>query len=349
MKIISLNDPIISFQNHPKALLEYAAEKGADFNELLAASGLSPNLMEDYQAQISYLEYKSLIASCYGILNDPLLGLHFGEKLGFHGHGLIGFAAMACHNVGEAIETAIALKKAVSPITNLELKQFHNQASLTCMPAFEGGEAQRFFVEVLFAALMYSLRYNIDELSSQFSFYFSYAQPTNIDEYHRLLGTNCVFNAPQNRICCSDEVLKLPLKFSNPAMVQKTRQNANSNLQELNNKAGFLEAMREFVSCNLPEYPSIDEVARHFNVSRSTLKRRLQTHNTSYKTVIDEIKMNKACELLESSPLSVDEISSHLYFSEGAAFRRAFKRCCGMSPSEYRKKFHVVNNYLRAG
>ena len=98
------------------------------------------------------------------------------------------------------------------------------------------------------------------------------------------------------------------------------------------------QAVRAYIREQLPQYPSIDELAAHFNVSRSTLKRRLQRHNTSYKTLVDEMKMLTACELLESSRLSVDEISSHLYFSEGAAFRRAFKRCCGMSPSQYRKK-----------
>lgn len=338
MKIVTLKDPVVSFHNHPKALLDYTASQGVKPEQVLSGTDIPVSVLQNLKSKISYLQYKQLIQSCMDKLQDDALGLHFGEKLGFHGHGLIGFAAMACDNVGEAIETAIRFKKSISPITNMELKRFPRQASLVCLPAFEGGEAQRFFVEVLFAALMYSFRYNIQNLPGNFSFDFNYAQPECVDEYQRVLGSQCTFNVPQNRICCPHQVLDMPLRFSNPAIVKDAKLSTHNVIQHLDQQAGFLEAVRLFIKERLPEYPSIDEVAQHFNVSRSTLKRRLQAHNTSYKTLIDEIKMHTACELLESSPLSVDEISSHLYFSEGAAFRRAFKRCCGMSPSQYRKQ-----------
>ncbi|MDX1695607.1 MAG: AraC family transcriptional regulator ligand-binding domain-containing protein [Ketobacteraceae bacterium] len=338
MKIITLDDPIIGFHNHPKALLDYAGSQGVNPEKILRDTDIPHGAVTDIQSRISYAQYKQLIQSCMEKLEDPVLGLHFGEKLGFHGHGLIGFAAMACQNIGEAIETAIRFKKAISPITNMELKQFHNQVSLVCMPAFEGGPSQRFFVEVLFASLMYSFRYNIKDMTLNFSFDFNYDEPENLHEYHRVLGEKCTFNVPQNRICCESKILDAPLRFSNPAIVNDAKLSTSSVVQQLNQQAGFLEAVRTYVKERLPEYPDIDELANHFNVSRSTLKRRLQAHNTSYKTIMDEMKMLTACELLESSRLSVDEISSHLYFSEGAAFRRAFKRCCGMSPSQYRKR-----------
>ncbi|MCG8672846.1 MAG: AraC family transcriptional regulator [Pseudomonadales bacterium] len=338
MKIVTLDDPVVAFGNHPKALLDYAAEQGANPTLLLREANIPDSAPVQYDLRISYLQYKHLIKACMEALNDDALGLHFGEKLGFHGHGLIGFAAMACQNVGEAIETAIRFKKAISPITNLELRRLAQHAHLVCMPAFEGGEDQRFFVEVLFAAMMFSFKYNLNETDLNFSFNFNYAEPECFDEYRRLFGDRCSFNGPQNRISCQRSILDLPLRYSNPTIVNEATLRTDSNLVQLDQQAGFLEAIRLYIKTNLPEYPSIDSVAAHFNVSRSTLKRRLQTHNTSYKTLIDEVKMNKACELLESSRLSVDEISSHLYFSEGAAFRRAFKRCCGMSPSAYRKK-----------
>lgn len=338
MKIVSLQDPIISFHNHPKALLDYAAAEGIAPEEVLKETDIPRQVVTNIESRISYLQYKQLIERCMDRLQDPALGLHFGEKLGLHGHGLIGFAAMACQNVGEAIETAIRFKKAISPITQLELRRFPNQMNLICHAAFEGGEAQRFFVEVLFAAMMHAFRYNIPNLPENISFEFNYAEPDCLNEYHRVLGSQCNFNVPQNRICGSHEILDMPLRYANPAIVKEAKLTAANAIERLDHRAGFLEAVRAYIREQLPQYPSIDELAAHFNVSRSTLKRRLQLHNTSYKTLVDEMKMLTACELLESSRLSVDEISSHLYFSEGAAFRRAFKRCCGMSPSQYRKK-----------
>ncbi len=329
MKIVSLEDPVVFFHNHPKALLDFATQQGADPQHLLRAAEISLYAAGQPQLHISYRQYKQLIDACKSALNDAALGLHFGETLGVHGHGLLGFATAGCKNVGEAIEAALRFKKAISPIIDLELSRLPNHAHLIAMPAFTGGKDQGFFVEALFAALIYSFRHNLPNNDLRFYLEFNFDAPEYINEYIQLFGEQIRFNRPQNRISCNSHILDLPLHYP---------PTATANQAESNQPEGFLEAMRLFIKSMLPEYPTIDEVASYFNVSRSTLKRRLQSHNTSYKTIIDEVKMNKACELLESSSLSVDEISSHLYFSEGAAFRRAFKRCCGMSPSAYRRE-----------
>ena len=48
-------------------------------------------------------------------------------------------------------------------------------------------------------------------------------------------------------------------------------------------------------------------------------------------------KVNRAKLMLETSSLSIEEISEELNFSDSAYFCRCFKGTVGMTPSQYRK------------
>ena len=55
------------------------------------------------------------------------------------------------------------------------------------------------------------------------------------------------------------------------------------------------------------------------------------------KEYLTQRKIAKATELLESDKLSITEVSNQLQFSSLHAFGLAFKRCVGVSPSQFRK------------
>ena len=50
------------------------------------------------------------------------------------------------------------------------------------------------------------------------------------------------------------------------------------------------------------------------------------------------LKIQKACEYIELTPLKLNEISIKLGFEEPAYFSRMFTKIMGISPSAYRKK-----------
>jgi transcriptional regulator GlxA family with amidase domain len=53
------------------------------------------------------------------------------------------------------------------------------------------------------------------------------------------------------------------------------------------------------------------------------------------------LRVGKARELLQFGPLSVDSIAWEVGYRDPAAFRKVFLRIVGLTPSEYRKRFHA--------
>lgn len=84
---------------------------------------------------------------------------------------------------------------------------------------------------------------------------------------------------------------------------------------------------------------SIKDVADHCGVCESNLysKFRKQLHKTPIEAR-HQILIEKACELLYTTDLSVEEISDQLSFSSSSYFRKIFLAQTGTTPSKYRKE-----------
>ena len=70
-------------------------------------------------------------------------------------------------------------------------------------------------------------------------------------------------------------------------------------------------------------------------VDRSPVIVSIGTEGTSPSELLDEVRHERALALLEEGQHSLDEIAYELGFSGAGAFRRAFRRWTGVTPTEY--------------
>ncbi|WP_432698368.1 GlxA family transcriptional regulator [Marinobacterium sp. YM272] len=78
-------------------------------------------------------------------------------------------------------------------------------------------------------------------------------------------------------------------------------------------------------------------------VAERTLKRRFRNATgCSLIEYLQNLRVEAAKHLLESSDLAIDEISAEVGYEDASFFRRLFKRTTGMAPSEYRRMFRPV-------
>ena len=77
-------------------------------------------------------------------------------------------------------------------------------------------------------------------------------------------------------------------------------------------------------------------MARALAVSRRTLSRRLADEGTSFRDILNDVRREFACALLQDRSLSVGDVAFFLQDSEPAAFHRAFRRWTGQTPRDFR-------------
>lgn len=82
---------------------------------------------------------------------------------------------------------------------------------------------------------------------------------------------------------------------------------------------------------------SIEAAAQSLDTSVRTLQRVLNREGTDFRSLVNQIRAERACELLRGTRWSVTEIASQLGYSAPASFTRAFRKVIGQAPDTYRR------------
>jgi AraC-like DNA-binding protein len=71
-------------------------------------------------------------------------------------------------------------------------------------------------------------------------------------------------------------------------------------------------------------------------VTKRTLQRRPEQEGTNYRALTEQMIAELAARHLRDTALTIEALSTLLGYCDTAAFRKAFHRWYGQSPSEYR-------------
>ena len=99
----------------------------------------------------------------------------------------------------------------------------------------------------------------------------------------------------------------------------------------------------KWLSENFLQSDAIRQVIEQTNIPERTLKRRFKmATGVSLIEYLQNLRIEKAKHLLESSQIAVDEISVAAGYEDPSFFRKLFKRSAGLTPSQYRRMFQPI-------
>ena len=102
----------------------------------------------------------------------------------------------------------------------------------------------------------------------------------------------------------------------------------------------MITAAQEWIERQLSSPISLERLADRFAVSRRTFIRRFKSATgTTPAAYIQNMRLEAAKRLLESSHLTVEAIVEKVGYSDSSSFRRLFDREVGLSPRAYRERF----------
>ncbi|WP_203257233.1 AraC family transcriptional regulator [Hyunsoonleella ulvae] len=113
--------------------------------------------------------------------------------------------------------------------------------------------------------------------------------------------------------------------------------NANSSTV-INQKDTLVDQIKSFLLSNLGENFTLIEIANKFNYSKSYLHTKFKKE-TGYPVMVffNLKKIQKACEYLNYTDMSIKEVSYKIGFDDPLYFSRIFKNFMGKSPRNYRQ------------
>jgi AraC family transcriptional regulator of adaptative response / methylphosphotriester-DNA alkyltransferase methyltransferase len=98
----------------------------------------------------------------------------------------------------------------------------------------------------------------------------------------------------------------------------------------------FVEA-RTIIEAEFEAKLTLDDVARRVATSRRQLQRAFsEAGETSFRTCLQRIRMDRAADLLRTGDAPVNQVASAVGYRQPAQFAKAFRRHHGTPPSSFR-------------
>jgi len=312
--------------------IRFSREQGIDVKDISAK--LSAIQGQDF---VAFEDFKLLISDVMQKSDTPWLGLNFAEKVQISSHGSLGFALSHGINLNECL--ALISRYYQTRLQAIEIKGFieHHTYQLTISETCDWHPIRILLYEVLISSLLNVIEYVIGHEVHQCTVSFPYPEPEWADKYHELLPCPVTFNKKSATISIPQALLSIPSISANSRSVDLAKSQCDIELTRLSQYDTLTDKIASLIEHRNNFHLSLEDVAKHLNVSKSTLSRKLKQEGTSYKVILEDLKKQEAQNLLLNSEVSVEAIALKLGYEDHSNFGRSFKRWFGCSPSAYRQ------------
>lgn len=323
-----------------RTLLDIVAERGLDKSALLRGSNLSLAMLDDTELRVPAREAVKLVANAYHLTRDPGLGMEFGLRTRITAHGYVGYAAMACATLEQAMQLVARYLHLRQQDVQLSARMESGGLILEAADAHDMGLARRFIYEALLIGFWRMSAFLLGEENPEAELWFDWPEPEYAATYAARLP-RVRYAAPANRLHMPAQYLRRRLVMAEPEAVKRAVAECEREMALLgggpDHKTGNLrERVRAELRAGTSGYPALEQVAARLFVSSRTLKRRLELLGTSFQQLLDEVRYRDAQRLLENPDLDIQDIASALGYTDPPSFTRAFRRWSGQTPSETR-------------
>jgi AraC-like DNA-binding protein len=165
------------------------------------------------------------------------------------------------------------------------------------------------------------------------------ARPDDTADYETAFAREVAFGQPADICVFTVESLRTPVPDADTVVRSMLRPYAERRIahQHVPWATAVTDLLQE------ASQPSLAAAARALAVSPRTLQARLTQEGTSFATLADDLRRERAMTLLSQPDLAVTTIAARLGFSTPSALTRAFRRWTGMAPSDYRREAGVFD------
>lgn len=292
---------------------------------------------DDREARLPEPEAAALFNRAAGLLGDADLGLHVGEQIRPGHYGVLGYVAMACDTLGEALACQQRYQSLVLSLPPMQLRQEGEGILLSWRSVPDASYRQ--LAEFNLSALLSFVRWITGLPLRPLRLDLIYPEPADTREQRRLFGCPLRFEQSEYRLLIPAAWASQPLIQPDPAMRALMDRLAGRQLQQLAQADDPVARARAQIARQLSEgVPELGRVAAQLQLSPRSLQRLLQDQGLSYSQLVEAVRRELAERYLAEPALDLTDLAFLLGYSEQSAFQRAYKRWTGQTPGEYRRQ-----------
>jgi AraC-like DNA-binding protein len=307
----------------------------------LKLAQITPDQLQQGEGRITAHQMEVLSGTAMQELDDEALGA-FSRRLPWGSYGMLARASISAPDLGVALKRWCRHHGLLADDIRLRLVTSGDSAAITIEEDARLGRlapAARAFCLVHVLRNIHGLAcWYVDSRIALQGARFPFAAPGHADAYALMFPGPLQFGAAQAEIRFDARYLALPLRRDEKALKQMLQRALPLTVRQYRRDRLLVQQVRQALVTGSEQTQRADGVAALLNISARTLHRQLKEEGASLQAIKDEVRFERAKELLNRSDKPVKQVATAAGFKNEKSFMRAFRQATGLSPAEFRRQ-----------
>ena len=321
-----------------QAIVQAFATRGLAPDAALLSAQIPPSSLRNHKGHITAAQFEALSAAAMQALDDEALGW-FSRPLPWGSYGLLARASLSAPTLGVALKRWCRHHGLLTRDITLAVQVQGDEAAIVLTEHRPpGGDGSlREFCQVSVLRNVHGLAcWFVDSRIPLRGARFAFGAPLHADAYGVLFDGPPTFGAEQTAIRFDARYLELPIKRDEAAMNQMLQRALPIQVRPYRRDRLLVQRVRQLLLTRPQDTRNADDLAALLHTSARSLHRQLKDEGATLQALKDEVRRERAMDLLQRSSKPVKQVAEAAGFQNEKSFIRAFKGWTGMTPGEWR-------------
>lgn len=309
---------------------------GADPTEVLREGQITPALLADPDGRITARQLEIVSEGAMRQLDDEALGW-FTRRLPWGTLGMLCRASLPSPDLGVALRRWCRHHRMLTEDVELSLTRSAGRAVLSIREDLDLGPMREFCLVSCLRFVHGYACWAVDSRIALLEVGFPFPRPPHGSVYPLLFPGPVSFGAERAHFAFDAKYLSLPIRRDDGALRTMLKRALPLTVRQYTRDRLLVQRVRTLLAQHAAEANDADAVARQLHLSTRSLHRHLREEGASLQALKDEVRRERAVELLCRTQKPVKQVALAVGFGDEKSFARAFKAWTGRSPREFRR------------
>ena len=320
-----------------QAMLRAYTAQGKSPSKALEFAQITPAQAKKSKARITAVQMERISSYAMHELNDEALGC-LSRQLPWGTYGMLVRASLTSPTLGVALKRWCRHHGLVNDDIELSVEEHDGKAHIRLRELKELGAQREFGVLSILRNLYGVACWLIDSRITLEQVHFAFEAPSHQAVYPLMFQGPVLFGSatPMSELVMNASYLALPLRRDEAALQRMLETALTLTVLQYRKDRLLLTQVKQTLAMHPQDTHSAEALAPLLNLSPRSLHRQLKEEGTSLQVLKDEVRRERAIELLQRTRKPIKQVAESAGFQNEKSFIRAFKQWTGQTPAAFR-------------
>lgn len=321
------------------ALLAFVEERGFSKAEVVEGTGVSLEMLGTDESYLTLDQVIRFVQRASELVPGDEMPLEVGQRLMLGSHGAVGVAALTASSVEAAFHVVLRYFALVTPLFDVAFRTEGSRGAVRLRARWPlPPVVERFQLATMTGSLYAQGTFLVrGGLPPGLEVDAKHARPAHLPSWVDESGVVVRFDQPEHEVRFPAELARRVSPLADPVAHAAACKTCEALLAARPDPLRLASSIRRLLEEAGPPYLDLDTVASRLFLSTRTLRRRLAEEGTSYRELLEDVRLARADAWLSDGDRSITQIGLELGYADASNFTRAYRRARGESPLSMRR------------